>query len=66
MKVIDCSDCVLYEFYFFIFNGVVYYGQAVKADWDDRDQPTHFTVETLYEGFKEICNIWNATLIYKI
>ena len=66
MKVIDYSDCVLYEFYFFVFNGVVYYGKAVKSDWDEGEQPTHFEVSVLYEGDKEICDIWNATLIYQL
>lgn len=66
MKVIDYSDCVLYESYFFVFYGVVYYGQATKDDWDEGHQPTSFIVETPYEGGKEICDVWDATLIYQM
>lgn len=66
MKIFNYSDCVLDEFYFFVFNGVVYYGQAIKADWDAEDQPTHFSVETLYEEDKEICDVWDATLIFQM
>lgn len=66
MKVFDYSDCVLGEHYFFVFNGVVYYGRACNEDWDYSEPPTHFMVEVLFETEKEICEVWNATLIYKL
>ena len=35
-------------------------------DWDEENKPTHFTVIMSYENDKEICNIWDATLIYQL
>ena len=66
MKEYTYTELELYENYFFVYDGVVYYGQAVKSDWDEENKPTHFTVTMSYENDKEICNIWDATLIYQL
>lgn len=67
MKEFDYSDCVLDENYFFVYNGVVYYGTASKASWDEGDEPTRFVIKVSGElDWKDLCNIWDADLIYKL
>ena len=67
MKIYDSEDLLLGEYYFFVYNGAVYYGLCAGGYYEhNSDVPTSFMYKTIHGDVGGICNVWEATLIYTL
>lgn len=64
MKALTVEDLKLFEYYFFVYNGLVYYGMCTGGSLD-YDEPTVFEIVN-NNLEKECCCVWEATLIYTL
>lgn len=64
MKVYKNDELTIGKNYFFVFRGVVYYGECTGGKLD-YDEPTAFEIND-HTCDKFICNIWDTALIYTL
>lgn len=73
MNRFNSDDLVAFNYYFFVYDGIVYYGYAGYSEWIEPEEfcvhePTRFIIKDSrnMSEEREVCNVWEAELIYTL